>query len=1225
LEFAGKLQIEDESVLSTGAIAANDVRRKFFNSQFGAGMVSFAVVIQETTADARPRLAAPKRSDGGTPAPPCSIRGFWSLIVTQFQGAFSDNVVKNLVVFVALFGTSMTRLEKNSYGEWIGALFALPFILFSMTGGFLADRFSKRSVMLGVKTFELFIMSLVFAGLWSWNKYLLLAGVFLMGTHSAIFGPAKYGSLPELLPEKKLSWGNGILELGTWMAVILGIVAAAAMSEQFRGRQWLSGVVLVALAVVGFISCLGITKIPAADPRRKFNVNFPAEIWRQVRAMRGDRPLWLALAGNTYFSFLGMLLLLNLFFYGSETLGVTEKQIGCLSAALALGIGLGSVAAGYLSGGKIEYGLVPLGALGLSICSAWLARPAVTFGQSFVLLALLGFSGGFFIVPITALLQHRPGRENKGQVQATANWWSFVGVFLASGAHWLLAQKLSLSPRGIFLIGGVLTLLGAVYVLLLLPDALLRFLLWCATHSLYRIRIVGRDYIPAKGGALFVCNHVSWMDALLLIASTDRQVRFLMFKDIYEQPWMKPFARILGVIPISSEQRPREMLHSLQTASDAIRNGEVVCIFAEGQITRIGQLLPFQRGMERIMKDVDAPIVPVALDGVLGSPSSFKQGRFVWRLPSRIPHPVTVSFGQPLPANATAFDARQAVQELLVGAWQFRRERMKPLHRQFVRTARRFPRRFAMADAQTPRMTFGSALVKTVFLARRLKKVWAGQRMVGIFLPPSVPGALVNYAALLAGKVPVNLNYTVSEATLASCVKQCELKTVVTSRAFLEKVKLTVPCETIFLEDIVGGASSTSSTNQGVAALRPPKVLEKLAAWLMAKFLPATLLERVLSSNPKSEIYNPKSLDDLATVIFSSGSTGDPKGVLLSHYNIGSNIAQLEQVFCLVKRDCILGILPFFHSFGFTGTLCLPAALGVGVVFHPNPLDSRAIGPLVKKNAVTFLLATPTFLQIYLRGCEPADFGSLRLVMTAAEKLPDRLATAFEEHFGIRPLEGYGCTECAPAVAVNTPDFRSAGFHQVGAKRGKIGHPLPGVCVRVVDVDNPESETPLPVGQPGLLLVRGPNVMQGYLGRPEKTAEVLHDGWYVTGDVAAIDEDGFLQITDRLSRFSKIGGEMVPHIKVEEKLHELTGANEQTFVVTGVPDEKKGERLVVLHKLADDQLPACLEKLSQCDLPNLWKPRAEQFFHVDAFPLLGTGKLDLRQVREAARKFSTEA
>jgi len=453
--------------------------------------------------------------------------------------------------------------------------------------------------------------------------------------------------------------------------------------------------------------------------------------------------------------------------------------------------------------------------------------------------------------------------------------------------------------------------------------------------------------------------------------------------------------------------------------------------------------------------------------------------------------------------------------------------------------------------------------------------------------------------------VPVNLNYTVSAETLASCAKQCGLKTVITSRLFLEKVKLTVPCEAIYLED----------------AVAKPRAGEKFVALLMALLLPARLLERALGHKADTGDRGTE-LDKLATIIFSSGSTGEPKGVMLSHYNIGSNIAQLEQVFGLGRRDRILGILPFFHSFGFTGTLCLPAVLGVGVVFHPNPLEAKAIGPLVKHHAVTFLLATPTFLQIYLRGCAPADFGSLRLVMTGAEKLPERLATAFEEHFGIRPMEGYGTTECAPVVAVNTPDFRSAGLHQVGVKRGTIGHPLPGVCVRIVSVEHPQDEATLPQGESGLLLVRGPNVMRGYLGRPEKTAEVLRDNWYCTGDVAALDEDGFLQITDRLNRFSKIGGEMVPHIKIEEKLHELAEVTEQTFVVAGLPDEKKGERLVVLHKLPDEKLPPCLEKLAQSDLPNLWKPRADQFFRVEQFPLLGTGKLDLRKVKEVAQGFS---
>jgi len=1131
------------------------------------------------------------------------------MFVVEFQNAFSDNVLRWLVTFL-IVGMGFSLEQRDSLVPLVGAVFAVPFVLFSMAGGFFADRFSKRSVAIAVKCAELGIMSVASLGLWLGNIPLMLAGIFLMSTHSAIFGPTKYGMLPELLPEKKLSWGNGIFGLGTFSAAITGTIFAGMLSDAFGQRQIFSGAILVVLALVGLSLFLGIRRLPAADPGKKFRANFLGDFFSQYQAIRQDRVLFLGVVGNTFLSFLAMLLQLTVVFYGKDIFHFDDRHSGYLQGGMLVGVGAGSLAAGFLSGGKIEYGLIPLGMAGLTAFAALLSHAGFGVAAFAWGLGLLGFFGGFYNVPVNAIIQYRPDADKKGKVIATAALLSWIGILLASGVYYLLTVPLHLTPPQIFLFGAVLSLAGTIYCVKLMPDSLLRFVLWLLTRTFYRIRVDGRDNIPEKGGALFVCNHASWMDALLLIASTDRQIRFLMFKDIYEKPWVHWGARILGVIPISSEQRPREMLHSLQTASDAIRNGEVVCIFAEGQITRIGQLLPFRRGMERIMKDVDAPIVPVALDGVSGSISSYEHHRFVWKWPRKIPHPVTVSFGGPLPPTATPFETRQAVQELLASAWRHRRNRMQPLPRQFVKTARRFPLRFAMADAQNPKVTFGAALVKTVFLARRLKKTWTAQEMVGIFLPPSVPGALVNYAALLCGRVPVNLNYTLSETTLAACVKQCELRTIITSRVFLEKVKLALPCETVFLEDVVG--SETGAPTSG----------EKLGAWLMAKFLPVGLLERALSSNPQSAIGNRKSLDSPATVIFSSGSTGEPKGVMLSHYNIGSNIEQLDQVFDLNRHDRFLGVLPFFHSFGFTGTLWLPAVLGVGVVYHPNPLDAKTIGPLVRHHAATYLLATPTFLQIYLRGCAPADFGSLRLVMTAAEKLPDRLATAFEEHFGIRPMEGYGCTECAPAVAVNTPDFRSAGFHQVGVKRGTIGHPLPGVCVRVVEAENPWAGSPLPPGQPGLMLVRGPNVMQGYLGKPEKTAEVLRDGWYSTGDIAAIDEDGFLQITDRLSRFSKIGGEMVPHIKVEEKLHELANATEQTFVVAGLPDEKKGERLVVLHKLPDAGLAACLEKLASCDLPNLWKPRTDQFFRVDHFPLLGTGKLDLRKVKELAEKFA---
>ena len=339
---------------------------------------------------------------------------------------------------------------------------------------------------------------------------------------------------------------------GSWQSISGDITAGPAL-------------ILIVLAVIGLVISLGITRVPAADPQRKFRANFLGSLFSQMRSWRGDRPLILAMLGNTYFNFLGALLLLNVFFFGADVLKVSEAQIGWLNAALAVGIGLGSVTAGYLSGGKIEYGLVPFGAVGLSVASMLLAAPGLSLMAALVRLALLGFAGGFFIVPVSALLQHRPDKSKKGEVLAAANLLSFVGVFLASGVHYLLAEVAHLSPSQVFLFGSVLTLAGAVYVVILLPDSLLRFVLWALTRTIYRIHILGRDNIPAKGGALFVCNHVSFVDAMLLLASTDRQVRFMIFKDYYELPHIKPFARILGMIPISSEQRPREMIQSLRS------------------------------------------------------------------------------------------------------------------------------------------------------------------------------------------------------------------------------------------------------------------------------------------------------------------------------------------------------------------------------------------------------------------------------------------------------------------------------------------------------------------------------------------------------------------------------------------------------------------------------------------------------------------------------------
>jgi acyl-[acyl-carrier-protein]-phospholipid O-acyltransferase/long-chain-fatty-acid--[acyl-carrier-protein] ligase len=1141
-------------------------------------------------------------STAATPVPaprPHSIRGFWALIATQFQGAFSDNVLKNLAIFFVL-GLGLPEDTRDRYGTLINALFALPFIFFSMAGGFFADRYSKRSVTIATKTMEIGVMLVAFAGLWLGNIYVLLAAVFLVSTQAALFGPSKYGLLPELLPTEKLSWGNGIIELGTFLAILTGSIAGAFFSDVFRGRGYLSGVLLLALSLVGLVTSFGIARVPAAAPGREFRANFLADLWEKTKLIREDNILALCVVGNTFFFFIAALLTNNIYFFGHDYLQLHDTENGLLLAAVAVGIGVGSLIAGFVSGHKIEYGLIPLGSIGMSIFAIALSYFGRDMRSAMLLLGMLGFFAGFFAVPINAAIQHRPPEDRKGGVIAAANLLSFVGVALAALIYFLLQSVATLPPRAIFFATGWIIVGATIYAVRLLPAALLRLALWFATRTIYTIRVEGRQNIPERGGALLVSNHLSFVDALLLMASTDRFVRFLIFQAIYDHPVVRPWATIMRAIPISSQQRPREMIRSLREATDAIRRGQVVCIFAEGQITRIGQMLPFRRGFERIMQDVDAPIVPVHLDGVWGSIFSFEAGRFLWKWPRRIPYPVTVSFGPPMPASSSALAVRNAVQTLHTEAWpRQRKAKMLPLHRGFIHTARHHPVRFMMADWKTEKLRFGGALVKTVFLARRLKKVWQGQEMVGVLLPPSVGGALVNFAAILLGKVPVNLNYTASDEAVASSARQCQLETVVTSQQFLEKVKITVPGKTVLLEELAAS----------------PGFFEKLAAFVLAWTFPMPLLERALGRPQAARI------DDLATIIFSSGSTGDPKGVMLSHFNIGSNIEQIGQTFALQGDDKVLGILPFFHSFGFTVCLWMPAVLGVGVVFHPSPLDARVIGALVAKYGATFMVATPTFLQAYIRRIPPEDLGSLQFVIVGAEKLPQRLADAFEDTFGVRPLEGYGCTECAPVVAVNSRDYRAPGFRQVGHKRGGIGHPLPGMSVRIVD---PDSGQPLPVGAPGMLLVRGPNVMQGYLGRPDKTADVLREGWYTTGDIAAMDEDGFLTITDRLSRFSKIGGEMVPHLKVEEWLHELAETTEQTFAVTALPDEKKGERLVVLHTLSDDALKPVLEKFAASDLPALWKPRANQFVHVDAIPYLGTGKLDLRRIRELAAQLARE-
>ncbi len=1115
--------------------------------------------------------------------------GFFAFFCTQFLGAFNDNFLKIVVSFVAL---DLATSGADNYVELIAFLFILPSALFSGYAGHLADVYSKRAILVAVKACEIGIMVLALAAFFTGHIQFMLAVVFLMGLHAAFFSPAKYGILPEMLPDRELSRGNGLLEMSTFMAIILGTSAGGAVFALWKHDLPLIGVVMIGIAVLGMLASLGITRVPASGAAKLMRLDPLHEVFEGLRRLRGERPLWLTVIGISYFWFLGALVQINLLFFGKELLQLDEFHIGLLGTFLALGIGAGSLAAGRLSGDHIELGLVPLGSVAMGVCLGLVALSAPSYPQTCAALVLLGFSAGLFAVPLNALLQQRSGKEEKGQLIATNNFMNTIGIFLAAAIHWALKTPLHFSPDTIILLIAVLTLAGTAVILYLLPDYFVRFVLWLLTHSIYRIKIIGAENLPVRGPALLVSNHVSFVDALMIGGATPRFVRFMLHRDYYELRWLNWFFRLMRSIPVSANNR-RDIVQSLKHARNELDKGHIVCIFAEGAITRVGHLLPFKRGFEKIVEGTNVPIIPVHLDQLWGSVFSFKGGRFFWKRPEKLFYPVTVSFGAPLPPSATVQQVRNAVLELESNAVALRAGSAALLHARFIENAKRRWFSFCMADTTGVELTCGKALIGALMLSKWLRRGSAGETRVGVILPASVGGALANIAILLAGKVPVNLNFTAGAEAIAAAVEQCGIKTIVTSRVFLAKADLEQTGGMVFLEEIRKSFTPAA----------------KITAALRAFLLPAAALNRRYKKFQRP--------DDLATVIFSSGSTATPKGVMLSHRNIAANIEGIEQVIQFSAADRIMGVLPLFHSFGFTATIWLPLLAGFGAVYHPNPTDAKTIGETVHKYRTTLLISTPTFYAGYLRRCTREQFASLRYLIAGAEKLRGSIAAAYQEKFGATILEGYGCTELAPVVAVNVPDVLDGDEKQIGHKPGTVGHPIPGVIARAVD---PESGRPLGYGEEGLLLVKGPNVMLGYLNQPELTAQAIQDGWYATGDIAAVDEDGFIRITDRLSRFSKIGGEMVPHLKVEEVINQALGGI--AAAVTALPDEQRGEKLVAFYAQNGVSKEELWEKLNQSELPKLWIPKRENLHPIDALPLLGSGKVDLKKIKAMAEERS---
>ena len=1014
-------------------------------------------------------------------------RGFQALLWTQFLGALNDSVYKIVVTLLAL-----TAAASNGGGSrelaLVGAVFILPFFLFSGYAGHLADVHNKRTILIATKSLEVGSMLLAVLALYLGRFELMLLVLFLMALQSTLFSPAKYGVLPEMVADKDLSRANALIQMSTNLAIIAGAWVGGELLAVWRERTWLIGCLLTVVALIGFAASFGISKVPAPRSRKPFSLNPWSEIFEGFRYLRRDKPLWLTVLGISYFWMLGALLQLDIVLFARDLLQVTEEWSARLITFLGVGIALGSMAAGRLSGDKVELGLTPLGSIGMGFAGLWLASSGDSYTSAAVSMGFLGFAGGLFIVPLSSLLQQRSDPKERGRLIATNNFVNMFGVLLASGALYLLADVLAFSPDRIVGLFGWVTFAVTLYMLTLIPDFLIRFVLWGVTHTFYRIRIVGQENVPFRGPALLVSNHVSFIDGFFVGACVQRFVRFLVYRPYYEQQPFHWVLRKMNAIPIQGGD-PEKVAESIELARAQLRQGHVVCIFAEGSVSRTGGMLPFKHGFQRIMEGLDVPIIPVNLDRVWGSVFSFKDGRPFFRRPEHFPYPVTVSFGAPLLSSANAQQVRQAVLELGSEAVPLRRSGRDQLHLRFIRTAKRGWFRFAVADSHR-RLTYGSVLVESLLLARRLRKAAghdgpAPRRMVGLLLPPSAEAVLANLAVLFAGWIPVNLPRDASPDQLSEIVKRCGIHTVIGSRRAPIEPGITFE-EALSMEEL---ASRRSRLGRAIAAA-------------IVFLLPARLLQAVCQREEDTP-------DSLATVVHTAGVSGAPKSVMLSHYNIVSNVEAFEQIFWVNRQDRVAGSLPFHHALGLTATLWFPLLAGCGVLYHDDPADASGMGQLAGRYGGTILVARPVQYSAYLSDVPPQDFRMVRSALVGGSVTEPDLARRFQEKFGVELIEGYGLAEMTAVVAVNVPDYEHGRRKQVGSKLGTVGHPVPGVSAKVVDDSTGET---LPADQEGLLLVKGPGRMLGYLDGSEREAASLGNGWLETGDRAVMDGDGFIRI-----------------------------------------------------------------------------------------------------------------
>ncbi len=1110
--------------------------------------------------------------------------------MTKFLGALNYIFFKNALVILILYrlaGEDGQILVTVAAGAFI-----LPFFLFSATAGQLADKFEKSRLIRLIKMAEILIMVLAVAGFLWGESYLMMAVLFLMGIQSTFFGPLKYAILPDHLREDELIGGNALIEAGTFLAILIGTILGGAIILTENGVLAVS-FFIVLLAACGWVSSFFIPRAEPPEPDLRLNPNILAETWTIIRAATSRRDIRLTILGISWFWLVGATFLTQFPGLAKNVIGADEHVVILFLATFSIGIGLGSLLCNKLLNGEITAKFVPFGAVGMTLFTfdLFLATSDLvpsteallgiaSFLSQFtgwrILADLIAISvcGGVFIVPLYAILQWRSEAAQRARMIAANNIMN--ALFMVAGAAAATAMLVAeMSVPSVFLAIAVANGVVAIYICGLLPDAIVKAAMATILRVLYRVRVRGTDNLEKAGvRAVIVANHVSFLDGVLLGAFLPTKPIFAVYTLIARQWWLKPFFAIVDIFPMD----PANPM-AIKSLIKEIQQDRHCVIFPEGRLTVTGSLMKIYEGPGMIADKADAMLVPVRIDDAQYTPFSRLRGKVRLRWFPKI----TITILEPqhfeIPKEVMGRARRQVAGAKLHGVMSrmifetcdYRKTLFEALLDARSIHGGNHP---VLEDVERKPMGYDRLVLSAFVLGRKIARLTSANEYVGVMLPNSVGAAVTFFALQAFGRVPALLNFSTGTKNMISALAAAEIETILTSRRFVEMAKF---------EDVI-------ETLAGHARI---VYLEDLRAQV-------SIVDKVVSlcASRTARFFHRRAgarWDDPAAVLFTSGSEGTPKGVVLSHGNLLANIHQLAATIDFNPTDIVFNALPMFHSFGLTAGTLLPMLSGVKTFVYPSPLHYRIVPALVYDTNATIMFGTDTFLTGYARVAHPYDFYSLRYVFAGAEKVKDETRNLWSDRFGLRILEGYGATETSPVISMNTP---------MHCKAGTVGRFMPAMTHALEPVPGIE--------EGGRLTVSGPNIMLGYL-RAENPGvlERPEDGRYDTGDIVSIADQGFVTIRGRAKRFAKIAGEMVSLSAVEGYASAVWP--EHLHAVVSIPDPKKGEQLVLVTEQPGASREPLLAYAKDQGIAEIMVPKTIRI--IDKMPVLGTGKLDYVEVK----------